>query len=122
MKDNTMFIVKEVAICLGLAIIAVGANVVFLKKFAPMDVEVEKAKTNVYASIDQEKYVVINADIQEEQNPTQKYETANSQLDTYQTEYRYVPGTINPFVSNGSVNDLPTEVVGVSGDITEQKK
>ena len=117
-----MFIVKEVAICLGLAIIAVGANVVFLKKFAPMDVEVEKAKTNVYASIDQEKYVVINADIQEEQNPTQKYETANSQLDTYQTEYRYVPGTINPFVSNGSVNDLPTEVVGVSGDITEQKK
>ena len=122
MKDNTMFIVKEVAICLGLAIIAVGANVVFLKKFAPMDVEVEKAKTNVYASIDQEKYVVINADIQEEQNPTQKYETANSQLDTYQTEYRYVPGTINPFVSTGSVNDLPTEIVGVSGDITEEKK
>ena len=122
MKDNTMFIVKEVAICLVLAVLAVGANVVFLKKYAPTDVNVEKAKTELYASIDQKKYVVINADIQEEQNPTQKYETANSQLDTYQTEYRYIPGTINPFVSTGSVNDLPTEIVGVSGDITEEKK
>ena len=122
MKDNTMFIVKEVAICLGLAIIAVGFNIVWLKKYAPIDVNVEKAKTEVYASIDQKKYVVINADIQEEQNPTQRYETANSELDTYQTEYRYIPGTINPFVSTGSVNDLPTEVVGVSGDITEKKK
>ena len=122
MKDNTLFIMKEVAICLGLAVIAVGANIFFLKNYAPIDVTVEKAKTNLYASIDQSKYVVINADIQEEQNPTQKYETADKQLDNYQTEYRYIPGTINPFVSTDSVNDLPTEIVGVSGDITEEKK
>ena len=122
MKDNTLFILKEVAICLGLAVIAVGLNIFLLRDYTAVDVTVEKAQTDLYASIDQSKYVVINADIQEEQNPTQKYETANSQLDTYQTEYRYIPGTINPFVSNGSVNDLPTEIVGVSGDITEQKK
>ncbi len=122
MKDNTLFIVKEVAICLGLAVIAVGANIFFLRNYAPLDVKVEKAKTDIYASIDQKKYVVINADIQEEQNPTQKYETENSELDIYQTEYRYIPGTINPFVSSGTENDLPTEVVGVSGDVTEKKK
>ena len=122
MKDNTMFILKEVAICLGLAVIAVGLNIFLLKDHTAVDVTVGKAQTDIYTHIDQNKYVVINADIQEEQNPTQKYETANSQLDAFQTEYRYIPGTVNPFVSNGSINDLPTEVVGVSGDITEKKK
>ena len=122
MKENTLFILKEVGICLGLVIIAVGLNVFLFQKYLPTDVVVESAKTNLYSSIDQKRYVLINADIQEEQNPTQKYETANKQLDDYQTEYRYVPGTINPFVSTDLVNDLPTEIVGVSGDITENKK
>lgn len=122
MKENTLFVLKEVGICIGLVIIAIGLNVFLFQKYLTSDVVVESAKTDLYSAIDQKRYVLINADIQEEQNPTQKYETENKQLDDYQTEYRYVPGTINPFVSTDSVNDLPTEIVGVSGDITEDKK
>ncbi len=122
MKENTLFVLKEVGICIGLVIIAIGLNVFLFQKYLTTDVVVESAKTDLYSAIDQKRYVLINADIQEEQNPTQKYETENKQLDDYQTEYRYVPGTINPFVSTDSVNDLPTEIVGVSGDITEDKK
>ena len=121
-EENTLFVLKEVGICIGLVIIAIGLNVFLFQKYLTTDVVVESAKTDLYSAIDQKRYVLINADIQEEQNPTQKYETENKQLDDYQTEYRYVPGTINPFVSTDSVNDLPTEIVGVSGDITEDKK
>lgn len=122
MKENTLLVIKEVVFCILLVIVAVGLNIMLLYKYMVVGEKIETAKTDLYSSIDQKRYVVINADIQEEQNPTQKYETADKQLDNYQTEYRYIPGTINPFVSNDSVNDLPTEIVGVSGDITEEKK
>ncbi len=119
MKENTMLVLKEVAICLGLVVIALGLNVFLFKDYLTNDVQIEKAKTDIYASVQRDKYIVINADIQDEQNPTQKYETLTGELDTYTTELRYIQGTINPFVSNDTGSDLPTEMVGTSGDITQ---
>ena len=122
MKENILFVLKEVMLCIGIAIIAVGLNIFLFKNYFMNNVTVDSAKTELYAAIDKSKYVLINADIQEEQNPTQKYETVNEELDNYQTEYRYVPGTINPFMSSENSSDLPSETIGVnnsnvSGDI-----
>lgn len=122
MKENTLFVLKEVAMCLGLAVIAVGLNVFLFKDYIVANVEVEDAKTNAYAAVQRDKYILIGEGIENAQNPTQKYETLDNELDVYATELRYIQGTINPFVSEGSDSDLPTEVVGISGDISEQKK
>lgn len=122
MKENTLFILKEVAICLGLAIIAVGINVFLFKDYIVANIDVEEANTNAYAAVKRDRYILIGEGIEDAQNPTQKYETVDGELDVYTTELRYIQGTINPFVSESSDSDLPTEVVGISGDITEQKK
>ena len=122
MKENTLFILKEVAICLGLAIIAVGINVFLFKDYIVANIDVEEANTNAYAAVKRDRYVLIGEGIEDAQNPTQKYETVDGELDVYTTELRYIQGTINPFVSEGADSDLPTEVVGISGDIREQKK
>lgn len=122
MKENTLFVLKEVAICLGLAVIAVGLNVFLFKNYIVANIEVENAKTDTYASVQRDRYVLIGQGIEDAQNPTQKYETLDGELDVYTTELRYIQGTINPFVSEGADSDLPTEVVGISGDIREQKK
>ena len=122
MKENTLFILKEVAICLGLAIIAVGINVFLFKDYIVANIDVEEANTNAYAAVKRDRYNLIGEGIEDAQNPTQKYETVDGELDVYTTELRYIQGTINPFVSESSDSDLPTEVVGISGDITEQKK
>lgn len=122
MKENTLFILKEVAICLGLAIIAVGINVFLFKDYIVANIDVEEANTNAYAAVKRDRYVLIGEGIEDAQNPTQKYETVDGELDIYTTELRYIQGTINPFVSEGADSDLPTEVVGISGDIREQKK
>lgn len=122
MKENTLFVLKEVAICIGIAIIAVGLNVFLFKDYIVANVEVEDANTKAYAAIKKETYAVKGTGVESAQNPTQKYETVDGELDLYTEELRYIQGTINPFVSNASTSDLPTEVVGVEGDITEQKK
>lgn len=112
MKENVLFVLKEVLICLGLVVIALGLNAFLFKDYLANKVVVQKANTDAYASVDRSKYIVINADIQDEQNPTKKYETVDGELDIYTTELRYIQGTINPFVSAGSISDIPTETIG----------
>lgn len=107
-------VMKEVGICLLFVVLAVGINVFLFKDVYISEVEIPAA--NEYASIDQSKYKVVG-DIQDAQNATQTYEASSSQIEDYLTEYRYTPGTINPFVSSSSESDLPSEIVGGgSGD------
>ena len=109
-------ILQEIGICLVIAFVAVGVNVFLFKDLFFEELAVPAA--NEYASIDQSKYKVVG-DIQDAQNATQTYEASPSQIEDFLTESRYTPGTINPFVSNSSENDLPSEVVGTSGDVEE---
>lgn len=121
MKENVLFVLKEVMICLGLVAISLGLNAYLFKDYVTNDVVLETAKVDVYNSVDRDKYIVINADIQEAQNPTQKYETVDGELDAYASELRFIQGTINPFISEDSVSDLPSEMIGSSGDSAKQK-
>ena len=109
-------IIQEVGICLLIAAVAVGGVLVLFNTVNFKELDVPAA--NEYASIDQNKYKVVG-DIQDAQNATQTYEASSSQIEDFLTESRYTPGTINPFVSNSSENDLPSEVVGASGDVEE---
>ena len=110
-------ILQEVGICLVIAIVAVLVNFVLFKGVFFSELDVPAA--NEYASIDQSKYKVVG-DIQDAQNATQTYEVSSSKIEDFLTESRYTPGTINPFVSNSSENDLPSEIVGSSGDVAEE--
>ena len=117
MKEDILFVLKEIGICLGLVAISLGMNIFLFKDYTTNEVVVEKAKVDMYAGVEREKYVVINADIQDEQNPTQKYETVDGELDAYATELRFLQGTTNPFVSEASGYDIPSEmIVSSSGD------
>lgn len=110
-------IAKEVGICLLLLIVALGVDAFLFKDvyFKTMDVPA----ANEYSTINRDLYKVVG-DIQDAQNATQTYEVSSSQIENDLTEYRYTPGTVNPFVSSSSVNDLPTETIGGgSGDVQE---
>lgn len=66
-----------------------------------------------YSKIEQERYKVVG-DIQNEKHRTVKHETSTPIIETSQTELRYVPGSVNPFVANGGGSDLPSETVSRS--------
>lgn len=114
MKEDVLFVLKEVGICLGLVTISLGLNTFLFKDYVTNDVVIENAKVDMYASVPRNKYVVIDADIQDEQNPTQKYETVDGELDAYTTELRFIQGTVNPFVSENSDFDIPSEMISSS--------
>ena len=114
MKDNILFVMKEVAICIGLVAISLGLNVFLFKDYVSEDITIETAKTGAYTSVERDKYIVINADILDAQNPTQKYETASGELDAYASELRFIQGTVNPFISEDGGSDLPSEMIGSS--------
>lgn len=116
MKENVLFVLKEVAICLGLVAISLGLNTYLFKDYVTNDVVIETAKTDTYSSVERDKYIVINADIQDAQNPTQRYETVDGELDAYASELRFTQGTINPFTSEDAGSDIPSEMIGSSGD------
>lgn len=121
MKDNILFVIKEVAVCLGLVAISLGLNAFLFKDYITEDVPLETAKTETYNSVEREKYIVINADIQDAQNPTQRYETVDGELDAYASELRFIQGTINPFISEDSGSDLPSEMIGGSEGAEKQQ-
>lgn len=112
-KANVSLIVKETLVCIVLAVFAVGLNFLLFGKMFMEEVNVASAGT--YSQIEKTNYVVVNGNIQDAQNPTETYEASPTELETYQSEYRYEVGTINPFISEDSVNDLPSELVGQSG-------
>lgn len=114
MKGNVSLIIKEVLACTVLVVFALAINFILFGKLLSNDVRFANAGT--YEQIERKNYTVVNGNIQDMQNPTETYEATPNELETYQSEYRYEIGTINPFVSADTVNDLPEELVGQSGD------
>ncbi len=108
-------IIQEVLICTVIVALAVGVNAFLFVKQYPSGVEVPEAAK--YSAIKKDNYKVIG-DIQNAQNPTEIYDASISQLETYQTEWRYQPGTTNPFEASQPVNDLPSDYIG--GQTTEE--
>ena len=112
-------VLQEVGICLLFVLVAVLVNAFLFKDLFFKELSVPGA--NEYASIDQNKYKVVG-DIQDAQNATQTYEASSSQIEDFLTESRYTPGTINPFVSSSSENDLPSETVGSNEETEEEQQ
>ncbi len=103
-----LLVFKEVGICILFVIFALGINVFAFKDiyFSKLDIP----RANSYDEINRNLYKVVG-DIQNAQNETQTYSASQSQIEDYITDYRYTSGTANPFVSESSGNDLPTETV-----------
>lgn len=113
MKGNASLIIKEVLTCIVLIAFALCINFLLFSRLFSNKIKVATAGT--YNQIERKDYTVVNGNIQDIQNPTETYEATSNELETYQTEYRYEIGTINPFVSSDATNDLPQELVGQSG-------
>lgn len=112
---NFLSVLKEVGIVLLIIVIVVGGVLFVFKDKVPLDVDVPLVAK--YETIDKSKYPVVG-DIQDAQNETEIYEASMNELDQSQTEVRYVPGSINPFVGDTSTTDLPFDVISQnSGDI-----
>lgn len=107
-KEKVIMIIKEIVICLLLIVVVLGLNFLLFKDYMKDEIKVAEVKS--YEKIDRSNYEVDQKNV-EEYSKTETYETTNTDVQTYQTEYRYEVGTINPFVADGTVNDLPSETV-----------
>ena len=116
-KVNVSLIIKEVLMCIIAIIFALLINLIIFKAFFVRDITVGTAGS--YAPIQESNYTVVNGTLQDRQDPTETYAASPSELETYQSEYRYEIGTINPFVSSDAVNDLPQETVGAGGEVAQ---
>lgn len=100
-------------LCL-LAVVLVTAGVAWLlfsDKY-PFELEAPEAKT--YSKLDRTKYQVSASGIEDEENPKEIFTTSSTELESNQTEIRYVPGKVNPFDAQNGNSNLPTEVVSTS--------
>ena len=109
--EKFWLIAREIGISLLIIALVVTGGFFLFKESYPSGLEVPEAKQ--YVKLKREDYKVVG-DIQNAQNPTEIFATTSPELDLYQTEIRYVTGSVNPFVSEGSQTDLPTEVVSTS--------
>lgn len=115
--NKTWLVVKETLISIALILAVLGVGYFVFQGKYPLDVQVEEATQ--YVKLAREDYKVVG-DIQDAQGRTESHEVKSSELDLYQTEIRYVPGSVNPFVADNSNNDLPTETVSSGTQDTEQ--
>lgn len=109
LKGNTALIIKEILFSIVFIMFALVINFLLFYKLLSNDIRI--ANAGMYEQIERKNYTVVNGNIQDMQNPTETYEATPNELETYQSEYRYEVGTINPFVSSDAVNDLPQEVI-----------
>lgn len=107
-KKRKLLILKETGIILMIIILAVVGGYFAFKDYIPYNLAVPEAAQ--YAQLVKSNYKVVG-DVQDAQNPTETISTSPTELEIYQTEIRYVPGTVNPFEGGTGDNDLPSEVV-----------
>lgn len=111
--NKFLTIAIEVGVSLVMIAVAVGINWFLFKDDVAMDIEVpeHKAYASVTTGTNNKSYDIVGADKITAKNETETYEANSSELELYQTEIRYVPGTANPFESNSSESNLPNETV-----------
>ncbi len=107
-NKKALLILKEVAIILLVIVVVGGAGFFIFKDYVPYKMEVPPAEK--YVNLTRENYKVVGS-IQDAQDATETFSTSPSELEIYQTEIRYIPGTVNPFKGENGDNDLPSETV-----------
>ncbi len=112
-KRKTLLILKEIGIILVIIILVVVGGYFAFKDYIPYNLSVPEAAQ--YAQLVRSNYKVVG-DIQDAQDATETFSTSPTELEIYQTEIRYVPGTVNPFKNNAGENDLPSETVTSSSN------
>lgn len=112
MKTKILLALRELLIYLIIAGLIILAAYFLLRNYYP---HVEVPEASRYSVLNRDGYKVVG-DIQNEQNPTEIYATKTQELETDQTELRYIPGSVNPFVAQQGGSDLPTGYVGQSSD------
>lgn len=110
-KKKILLTIKEVAIILTIIVVVVFGGLFAFKNYIPYNIEIPDAEK--YVQLVKSNYQVVG-DIQDAQDATETFSTSSSELEIYQTEVRYVPGTVNPFKNGGGENDLPSELVSSS--------
>ena len=110
-KKKILLTIKEVAIILMVIVVVAFGGLFVFKNYIPYNIEIPNAEK--YVQLVKSNYQVVG-DIQDAQDATETFSTSSSELEIYQTEVRYVPGTVNPFKNGGGENDLPNELVNSS--------
>ncbi len=75
-----------------------------------------------YDRVNLAEYGVVSEDysLENQRDPTRKYEATNNSLRTMTEERRVSTGAPNPFVASEQADsDLPTEMVTITNDLTE---
>lgn len=109
MKTKVLLVLREVLIDIIIIVLVLATAFFLLKDYYPFNVKVAEAAR--YTAVNINNYKVIG-DIENEQEPTKNFHEATSaQIDLSQTELRYVPGSVNPFVAEQGESDLPTDTI-----------
>lgn len=111
MKNKVLLVLREILIYFIIIALVIGAAFLLLRQYYPDKVTIPSAAK--YSSLEKDKYRVVG-DIQNAKNATITHETSTNTIETSQTELRYIPGSVNPFVAQGTGNDLPSEIVNRS--------
>ena len=110
MKTKILLTLREILIYLIIVGLLILGAYLLLKNYYPLE---KIPKASKYTVLDRDNYRVVG-DIQNEQNPTVIHDTKNPRIETDQTELRYIPGSVNPFVAERGGSDLPSDTVSKS--------
>ena len=113
-------VLKEVLIaCLMVGLILLIAFLLFRNHFIFLSSSVPNAVK--YDRVNLADYGVVSEDysLENQKDPTKKYEATNSSLRTMTEEIRVSTGAPNPFVISEQVDpDIPTEIVTITNELT----
>ena len=110
MKTKILLTLREILIYLIIVGLLILGAYLLLRNYYPLEKIPQASK---YTVLDRDNYKVIG-DIQNEQNPTVIHDTKTPRIETDQTELRYIPGSVNPFVAERGGSDLPSDTVSKS--------
>jgi len=116
-------ILKEVVIaCIMVGFILLIGFLLFRNHFAFLNSTVPNAVK--YDRVNLAEYGVVSDDfsLENQKDPTKKYEATNSSLRTMTDERRVSTGAPNPFVASEQVDtDIPTEVVTITNELSAEQ-
>ena len=113
-------VLKEVVIaCVMVGLILLISFLLFRNHFIFLSSSVPNAVK--YDRVNLADYGVVSEDysLENQKDPTKKYEATNSSLRTMTEERRVSTGAPNPFVISEQVDpDIPTEIVTITNELT----
>ena len=121
MKNILLKILKEIGIALIILVVLAGVTVLAFKDQLPYDEVIRKG--DEYTKADLKNYSVSSSDrIQEVEAITVTHEANGNQIIEAENEVRVQTGKNTPFGTISNNTDLPSEMVGISINISGDKK